>query len=106
MAIRFENAGKELFIEQTMSTLQQLFGNAILKPITTITTNWAIDPFSPGAYSYIPVGASGNDFDILAEAAADKLFFAGEATYRECHSTVQGAYLSGIREATKIISAN
>ncbi len=103
-AIQLENAGKNQLVEQAISTLRQLFGNDIPNPIASIATNWATDPFSYGAYSYIPVSASGNDFDVLADTVGDKLFFAGEASYRECHSTVQGAYLSGVREAMKIIS--
>ncbi|WP_350181221.1 FAD-dependent oxidoreductase [Phaeodactylibacter sp.] len=42
-------------------------------------------------------------FDDLAEAIGDKLFFAGEHTERDYFSTVHGAYLSGLREADKII---
>lgn len=42
-------------------------------------------------------------FDDLAEEVSDKLFFAGEHTEANYFSTVHGAYLSGIREADKII---
>jgi monoamine oxidase len=42
-------------------------------------------------------------FDDLAEAINDKVFFAGEHTHIDYYSTVHGAYLSGIREADKII---
>ena len=30
-------------------------------------TDWACDPYSRGTYSYIPPGASGDDYDVLAE---------------------------------------
>ena len=43
------------------------------------------------------------DFDDLAEEVNDKVFFAGEHTEADYYSTVHGAYLSGIREANKII---
>jgi len=33
----------------------------------------------------------------------DRLFFAGEATIKEYYATVHGAYLSGVREARRII---
>ena len=42
-------------------------------------------------------------FDDLAEEVNDKVFFAGEHTEADYYSTVHGAYLSGIREANKII---
>ena len=41
--------------------------------------------------------------DTLAAPVADRLFFAGEATYRERPSTVHGAYLSGLRAAEVIL---
>jgi monoamine oxidase len=40
----------------------------------------------------------------LSNAVNNKLFFAGEHTIREYRGTVHGAYLSGIREADKIIA--
>jgi monoamine oxidase len=42
-------------------------------------------------------------FDVLAESIKDRLFFAGEHTEADYFSTVHGAYLSGLREAQKII---
>jgi polyamine oxidase len=104
-ALRLENEGAVAFVEQAMKTLRYLFGNNIPDPVSTVTTNWINDPFSQGSYSYIPVGASGKDFDILAEAIDNKIFFAGESTYRDCHSTVQGAYLSGLRESNRILES-
>ncbi|GJP31562.1 hypothetical protein CLOM_g13304 [Closterium sp. NIES-68] len=55
-----------------------------------------------GAYSYVPVGASGRDYDLLARPVQARLFFAGEATSREHPDTVGGAMLSGRREAVRI----
>ena len=86
-------------------------------------TRWASDPFSMGAYSCVPVGASRADYDRLAvpltgDAGVDakagsalqgsatqptqRVYFAGEATYKEDSYTVHGALLSGMREARGI----
>lgn len=105
-AIEIEQLGEKVFIEHAMNTLKKLFGSKIPYPLATITTTWMNDPFSQGSYSYVPIGADGSDFDTLAEPVANKIFFAGEATFRSCHSTVQGGYLSGIREANRILNEN
>jgi monoamine oxidase len=66
---------------------------------------WGKDRFSRGAYSYVPVGASGRDYDLMAASVAGRVYFAGEATNRKHPVTVAGAYLSGIREACAIHDA-
>ena len=48
------------------------------------------------------VGATPADIDALAEPIDDRLFFAGEATYRHHWATTHGAYVSGLREAARI----
>ena len=75
-------------------------------PIQTICTRWGGDPFSYGSYSHVRVQSSGNDYDILAENVGGRLFFAGEATTRQYPATMHGAFLSGLREASRILSAN
>ena len=64
--------------------------------------DWQQDPFSRGAYSYVPAHAM-TAREILAEPVADTLFFAGEATELNGHSaTVHGAIASGVRAARQI----
>ena len=66
------------------------------------THDWANDPFSLGAYSYIPVG--GLDAQAaLAEPVENTIYFAGEATNTTGHhGTVHGAIASGLRAAHEI----
>lgn len=48
------------------------------KPIQVIVTRWKSEEFSRGAFSYIPPGASGADYDELAAPVEARLFFAGK----------------------------
>jgi monoamine oxidase len=69
------------------------------------THNWHRDPFSAGAYSYIPVGGLDAESE-LARPLDDTLFFAGEATNSDGHfGTVHGAIATGLRAARQIIHA-
>ncbi|MGZ5377983.1 MAG: flavin monoamine oxidase family protein [Mycobacterium sp.] len=72
-------------------------------PTGSLVTRWAADPFARGSYSFIAVGSSPDDMDALAEPVGERLLFAGEATNPEFFATVHGAYLSGMREADRIL---
>lgn len=79
-------------------------GIKVPDPIQTVCTRWGGDPFSLGSYSNVAVGASGDDYDILAESVGDgRLFFAGEATTRRYPATMHGAFLTGLREAANMV---
>ncbi|CAN6457119.1 unnamed protein product [Victoria cruziana] len=90
------------------------FRNA--KIVTLLRSKWGTDPLFRGSYSYVSVGSSGKDMDLLAEplpkvpndnhnpsASLLQLLFAGEATHRTHYSTTHGAYFSGIREANRLL---
>ena len=74
------------------------------EPSGVLVTRWAADPFARGSYSFLAVGSSPDDQEALAEPVADRLSFAGEATHSEYFATVHGAYLSGMREADRILA--
>jgi monoamine oxidase len=65
--------------------------------------DWSADPFSRGAYSYVPVG--GEDARaVLTEPVADTLFFAGEALAAGAAiGTVHGAIATGQTAARRIL---
>jgi monoamine oxidase len=73
--------------------------------ITTFAVaDWQTDPFSLGAYSYIPVGGIVAPMK-LAEPVSDTLFFAGEATADDGDlATVHGALKTGYRAADEVLS--
>ncbi len=90
-------------IDEIMLHLKDIYGNSIPNPTNILRTKWQTNENSFGAYSYTAVGTEMQHFDDLAEEVNDRLFFAGEHTEADYFSTVHGAYLSGIREADKII---
>lgn len=86
-----------------------------LPPIVNVKrTQWGTNPWTRGSYSFVSKAASGSDFDTLAtplpcKTAGSKLvpalqlMFAGEATHRHFYATVHGAYLTGVREANRLL---
>lgn len=72
-------------------------------PTGALVTRWAADPYARGSYSFLAVGSSPADLRALAEPVGERLLFAGEATHEEFFATVHGAYMSGIREAERIL---
>lgn len=90
-------------INEVMLHLKAIYGNNIPNPTNMLRTKWGQNINSYGAYSYATNGTTTADFDTLAKTINNKLFFAGEHTSRDYRGTVHGAYLSGNREADKII---
>ncbi|NXL51193.1 PAOX oxidase, partial [Podilymbus podiceps] len=114
-------AGKESEYMETLSDtevlstmtriLRMLTGNPCLPaPRSMLRSRWHSAPFTRGSYSYVAVGSSGDDIDVLAQPLPEdpkdprplQLLFAGEATHRTFYSTTHGALLSGWREAERL----
>jgi len=73
------------------------------QPVMTVTTDWSGDPWSRGAYSYVPVGASAADMDALAAPFSPSLAIAGEHTVAAYSGTVHGAFVSGRQAAARML---
>ncbi|XP_042494517.1 protein FLOWERING LOCUS D-like [Macadamia integrifolia] len=105
-ALKFESMAPTDAVTRVLQILKGIYepqGIDVPDPIQTVCTRWGSDPFSLGSYSNVAVGASGDDYDILAENVGDgRLFFAGEATTRRYPATMHGAFLSGLREAASM----
>ncbi|KAH6823634.1 LSD1-like 1 [Perilla frutescens var. hirtella] len=105
-AVKFEKNSPVESVNRVLEILKGIFspkGIAVPDPVQAVCTRWGQDQFSYGSYSYVAVGASGDDYDILAESVADRVFFAGEATNKQYPATMHGAFLSGMREAAHIM---
>jgi len=91
-------------IGEVMSHLKDIYGTSIPNPTNLLRTKWQTNENAFGAYSYTAVGTEMKHFEDLAATINNKLFFAGEHTEVDYFSTAHGAYLSGLREANKIIN--
>lgn len=89
-------------VDGAVRILRTMLGPGLPAPTGARVTRWGADPFTRGAYSFLPVGGRGESRDVLAQPVGARLFFAGEATSRSYPGTVHGAYLSGLREAERI----
>lgn len=112
-----ENVSDDVIVGRCIAVLKGIFGNqGVPQPKETVVTRWRADPWSRGSYSFVAVGSSGSDYDILASPVIPvgpttipgptqgpaRVFFAGEHTIRNYPATVHGAFLSGLREASRI----
>ncbi|XP_077213339.1 LSD1-like 1 [Tasmannia lanceolata] len=108
-AIKFETMPPAEAVERVLEILRGIFtprGIEVPDPVQVVCTRWGEDRFTYGSYSHVAVGASGDDYDVLAESVGDgRVFFAGEATNRRYPATMHGAFLSGLREAANISRA-
>ena len=86
-----------------IEALRAAFGRDIPEPVRFLKTSWSADPFARGAYTHVPVGATPDDLAAMAEPEGERLFFAGEATSQEHWGSAHGAYLSGVREAARVL---
>ncbi|XP_051150246.1 probable polyamine oxidase 5 [Andrographis paniculata] len=115
-ALEVEALGEDDIVEGFSATVSNLLSGAKeFKFAEALRTRWGSDPLFLGSYSYVAVGSSGDDIDALAEpmpllrnsevgsSPQLQILFAGEATHRTLYSTTHGAYLSGVREAERIL---
>ncbi len=102
-AIDIEELRDPEIIALAMERLRGFYGDEIPEPMDYKITRWHSDPFSLGSYSYFALATELGDRAILAEPVGDKVLFAGEATIDRAFAQVPGAYMTGLREADRII---
>lgn len=67
-----------------------MYGDKVCDPVAVTVTQWASDEFSRGSYSYVAVGATGQEYDTLALPVSRCVLFAGEHTCKEHPDSVGG----------------
>lgn len=103
-AARMEKWSDEQITNDIMDGLMQKYGSSIPLPTASKMTRWASDPYSLGSYAFHTSDSSPEDMLTLGESVNNRLFFAGEATNPDNYASVHGAYLTGLREAKKIMN--
>lgn len=105
-AERLQGLGQAAIIESALESLSKVV--QIPEKLTAdhleaiYLHDWTADPFSRGAYSYVPVGNLDAQSE-LGKPVEDTLFFAGEATNTQgYYGTVHGAIQTGLRAAREI----
>jgi len=78
------------------------------KPEQLIRSRWFNQSFIRGTHTFIKIGSSIHDIKQLAlpwpnKPAKPLILFAGEGTHERFYGTAHGAYISGVREAKRII---
>jgi monoamine oxidase len=100
-----EAEGQGAFASFALEQICDALGNDMRKRLHPIVSSaWARDPWSLGAYSYGSAGAQAARA-ALAAPVNDKLFFAGEHCSEKDFSTAHGAYRSGVTAANEVIAA-
>lgn len=102
-ARKTESMTDDQVIAEIMVHLRDIYGKNIPNPTKMLRTKWQSNENAFGAYSFTAVATEMQHFDDLAAELNNKLFFAGEHTEKDYFSTAHGAYLSGVREAERII---
>lgn len=80
-----------------------------LPKVTAICkSEWGSNPLTRGSYSYPAAGSGLADIELLAEPVLRDgrpvLLFAGEATHASHYGTASGAFLTGEREADRLLT--
>jgi len=92
---------------ETLEMVKRIYRTAWKIPdeafLEMVTSGWHLDPRALGAYPHLKVGSHPRLYDQLAKPVEGGLHFAGDGTTRSYPSTAHGAFLSGVREAKRII---
>ena len=92
----------EEIVEACAREISAMLGISAPAPVDSIVTRWKEDPFTKGSYTYVAVGSSPDDMDVLAETIGNSLYFAGEGTTSSYYGQTHGALISGVRAARQM----
>jgi monoamine oxidase len=102
--------GKAAFDQIALEDLATVFSMSVRDLRANLLSShyhdWQSDPFSRGAYSYVPAGTL-TAADAMTQPVDQTLYFAGEHTANDGHwGTVHGALASGERAAAQVLGGD
>ncbi|HKV39085.1 MAG TPA: FAD-dependent oxidoreductase [Blastocatellia bacterium] len=100
-AVALEHMTDQAIVDEAMKVLCAEYGPRTPEPLKMQHSGWRADPLAGGTLPHVPPGSSGDDFKTLGRPVG-RLRFAGDSTHPDFPGTVLGAFLSGVREGTKL----
>ncbi len=98
-----DRASRAEAVDWVREMVSEAIGAPCPEPQAVAFSDWGKDPFSRGAYTSVPLGATAADVRRLAEPAGPRVLFAGEATSAKRLGFADGALSSGTREAARLL---
>ncbi|MGC2777929.1 MAG: NAD(P)/FAD-dependent oxidoreductase [Bradyrhizobium sp.] len=111
-ARQLDGLDDETVVSKLLSTLNTAYAPQAIAPAQTpMLTNWSMQPYIRGAYSFTRYDGGNADDPTALNARLElgkphgdgRILFAGEATWTKAYGTIQGAFYSGERAATTIL---
>lgn len=99
-----EHSKNDELVAEATEVLRSVYGAKVPQPVHSIVTRWGSDKFARGSYSSAGPSMRPDDYQTMAKAVGN-LFFAGEHTTETHPATVHGAYLTGLRAASEVLTA-
>ncbi|KAJ1327618.1 lysine-specific histone demethylase 1B [Microdochium nivale] len=99
-----EHSSNDDLVAEATQVLRGVFGAKVPEPVQSVITRWGSDRFARGSYSSAGPAMQPEDYKLMAHPVGN-LFFAGEHTTDTHPATVHGAYLSGLRAASEVMTA-
>jgi monoamine oxidase len=118
-AVACERLTDAELVDEVVSTLKTIFSEVdVPTPLNFRITRWGCDKYSRGSYTFLPPGATDQDFQLLQSpingngdsltldsSETMRMFFAGEHTTSLHPSMAHGAMLSGMRAGKELAAS-
>jgi monoamine oxidase len=106
-ARKLDVSGKPSAVRAALAQLRLTVGRRVDNLYTGrfSVSDWSIDPFSLGAYSYTAVGGKGARKTLCDAVVRGRVVFAGEALWADAYGTAHGAYNTAQGAVDKVLLA-